>query len=61
MFKDYANDYHILPVEYTDYSYLSVPLREDFQPGKEYILVDDSCWNYFFDIYGGVELKRLSN
>lgn len=40
--------------------YYGLYLKNNLKEEQDYILVSDQCWQYLFDIYGGVDLRRFS-
>ena len=51
-------EYHPVP---EGYGFLDFPLKPDVIPIKDYILVSQEFWDFFYDLYGGTILKRYSN
>lgn len=46
VFKNFENIFHAIPDE--EYAYLSIPLRSDALPGRDYILINQDCWNFLY-------------
>ena len=40
------------------YEYLDLPLKKDIEPSKDYIIVDEQTWTYFYQKYDGTTLTR---
>lgn len=50
--------FHDIPNQ--KYMYLDPPMTEA-QPGKDFIIVNDALWEYFFIKYGGKPIIRIPN
>jgi hypothetical protein len=52
------DQFHSVP---EGFEYLDLPLKKDVEPIKNFLIVDEPTWNYFYSKYLGTPLQRKTN